>query len=289
MLYIQDMKRFLFGVVLSVMAFGVHAQYPNVPGNSTPQAQSSGPDFTELYMLNEIKDLRIKAETLEKNVTQTLTDQELRVSDRALSYTSNAVTFFSFFLTLTLGLFALFGWRTIKDIKQSARGIVEESAEKLLSEFRTRLENLESDLKEKGATILKNQEELERVQRINTLWTQVNRTKDDRKKLEILEALRALDEENPELWVSKSSSYLRLDLPEKALEACSKALEIQSENPTAVYNSACAHAQLGEEKEALSQLHYAIKLSEHFRDMAQDDRDFAVLKKKKAFKELIKS
>lgn len=285
---------FLTFTIALFLSSGVMAQdLPPVGSKfADPQAQLSGdkpdiPPFTEYFLFDEIRNLRINHEALRRELNQEMNDRELRMSDRALSYVSNAVTYFSFFLTLSLGLFAVFGWRTIKDLKSSAKSIVESESNKLLKEFRERLEVIEGDLKGKGEEIIQNQKELERVQQINTLWMQANKEKDDRKKLDTLEEIRELEPENEEALVAKAASYLRLDLAEQALEMCDLALELSSDHPTALYNRACAFAQLEQEEEALAALHYAIALSDHFKDTAREDRDFDILRKNKEFKDLV--
>ncbi len=244
--------------------------------------------FTEYFLLDEVRTLRINHETLRRDINQELNNRELRITDRALGYVANAVTYFSFFLTLALGMFAIFGWRTIKDLKNSAKSIVEKESEKLLDEFRTRLETIEKDLQNKGEEILQNQKELEKVQHINALWIQANRENDDRNKLDVLEQIRELEPENPEVLVAKAASYLRMDIPEQALDMCNAALEIASDHGSAIYNRACSYAQLGKQEEALQDLHYAIQLSEHYKETAKSDRDFEPLQKNKEFKELVR-
>ena len=287
------MKKVFFGFAfLTLVVAGVQAQ--DLPPVPTPEEVSKGaselpslPAFTEYFILDEIRTLRVQHETLRRDVNQQLTERELQISDRALSYIANAVGYLTFFLTLALGLFAVFGWRTIKDLKSSAKTIVETESNKLLEEFRGRLEVIEADLKTKGDELISQQVELERVQHINTLWLQSNREKDDRKKLDILEEIRELEPDSVDVLVRKSAAYLRLDLPEQALEMCDLALELSSDQPTAVYNRACAQAQLGKSDEALVGLHHAIALSDHFKESARKDRDFEGLRRKKEVKELV--
>jgi len=291
----KDMKNLILAFTAFIF-FGSTALAQDLPPVESKFAETEAKDigalpdlpaFTEYFILDEIRTLRVNHETLRRDINKDLNERELRMSDRALSYVSNAVTYFSFFLTLSLGLFAVFGWRTVKDLKSSAKAIVEAESNKLLEEFRGRLEVIETDLKTKGEEMISQQAELERVQHINGLWLSANKEKDDRKKLDILEEIRELEPENEEPLVAKAASYLRLDLPEQALEVSELALELSADQPTAVYNKACANAQLGNTEEALAGLHHAIQLSDHFKESAREDRDFEALRKNKEFKDLV--
>lgn len=293
---LYSMKKFILGIVLvpfltvtaqTVTPKAVNSDKGGVPTLLDTKDLKDLGTFTEYFILDEIRDLRIRIETVKREVNQDLNAREFRISDRALSYTANAITYFSFFLTLALGLFAVFGWRTVKDLKNSAKSIVETESNKLLEEFKGRLETIEADLKEKGEEIISNQEELERVQMINALWVQASRENDDRQKLDILEQIREANPDNPEALVAKAASYLRLDIPDQALEMCNDALDISPDHASAIYNRACSYAQLGRVEESLQDLHYAIQLSEHFKETAANDRDFESLRKNKEFKALI--
>lgn len=285
------MKKFLIAasvllITSSSLAIEVVEEVPEATVEVVMPNTNLAP-LTERFILDEVKDLRIKLESIKREIYKEVIDREYVVVDRALSYSANTVSYFFFFITVAVGFLAVFGLRTLHDLKNSARELVEKKTEELVKEFRGRLEAIEEDLRTQGTEILENQKKLEQLQKVNDLWGEVHREKDDPRKLDLLEKIREMDPENVEIYATKSGSYLRLGLLDQALEVCDQALELMPDHPIALYNRACAHARLEDYEEAIKDLHHAISIAPNLRESMQSDTDFDELKKEKSFDVLL--
>lgn len=244
--------------------------------------------FTERFILDKIVELRVDLETVHRELNEKIITREYEAVNKALSYSSNTISYFFYFITLAVGVLALFGWRSIKEIKDSAHRLVEKESDKIVKDLRRRIEKTEQDLEEKRASILKSQQELEARQKINTLWGIASREKDDRKKLEILDEIERLIPTDAEVFVKKSGSYLRLGLLEAAIKATNAALLMDSSHSIALYNRACSYARLGEVQTALTDLKESILLNPSLKMSAETDKDFNPIRDQKKFQELLK-
>ena len=81
-------------------------------------------DITKRYILSEMKDLRVSLETLKREVFVELQAKEIWAIDKALSYSSNAVSFFSILITILVTSMWIVGWKTISE---SQHALVERS------------------------------------------------------------------------------------------------------------------------------------------------------------------
>ena len=66
-----------------------------------------------------------------------------------------------------------------------------------------------------------------------------------------------------------------------------RAIELNPEDATAYYNKACAYALMGEVEEACAGLEKAIELDGRYREMAQEDEDFAGIREEAYFQALV--
>jgi tetratricopeptide (TPR) repeat protein len=74
---------------------------------------------------------------------------------------------------------------------------------------------------------------------------------------------------------------------EKAQEALRKAHEEFPDDPTVLFNLACAESLLGQADEAVEHLGQSIAIDESFRELAQADSDFDLIRDDPRFKELV--
>ncbi len=270
----------------------VEPALPNITVNDelvikNPPKEASG--YTEYFLLYEARNLRKDLEETKRDLYQEFADRELSMMDRASSYTVNTMTYFFYLITIGAALLALSGWRTIRDLKNSANEKVQEQIDRMLLGFQDRMHKIEADLTKKGEEILQQQEELERLQQLNSLWVQANRERDDAKKLDILEEIRELDPENSDAMIMKSNTYIRLEMFAQALELANQVLEVDTDSSSAYYAKARALAQMGEEniEEAIESLRNAFNLSSAWREYKGLEEDFEPLKKNKEFKSLL--
>jgi tetratricopeptide (TPR) repeat protein len=73
----------------------------------------------------------------------------------------------------------------------------------------------------------------------------------------------------------------------KAAEALREAHEEFPDDPTVLYNLACAQSLLGWADEAIDHLGQSIAIDESFRELAQTDSDFDPIRDDPRFKELV--
>lgn len=273
----------IFLSLLFLFPFIVAGQGTEIIKNNTEDLT-----FTERFILDKIVELRVDLETVHRELNEKIITREYDTVNKALSYSSNTISYFFYFITLAVGVLALFGWRSIKEIKDSAHRLVEKESDKIVKDLRRRIEKTEQDLEEKRASILKSQQEFEARQKINTLWGIASREKDDRKKLDILDEIERLSPTDAEVFVKKSGSYLRLGLLEAALKATNTALVMDPSHSIALYNRACSHARLGEVETALADLKESIQLNPSLKMSAETDKDFSTIRDQKKFQELLK-
>jgi tetratricopeptide (TPR) repeat protein len=74
---------------------------------------------------------------------------------------------------------------------------------------------------------------------------------------------------------------------EKAQEALRKAHEEFPDDPTVLFNLACAESLLGQADDAVDHLGQSIAIDERFREFAQTDSDFDLIRDDPRFKELV--
>jgi len=64
-------------------------------------------NWTQRFILSEMRELRIDLETMRRNIYTELNERELRTVDRALSYSGNMVNFLWLILTMAVTGFGL--------------------------------------------------------------------------------------------------------------------------------------------------------------------------------------
>jgi len=91
------------------------------------------------------------------------------------------------------------------------------------------------------------------------------------------------------VWYNKGVVLSALGRKDEALEACEKALEIDSKYTKAWYNKACAYSLMNKKNEALADLKHAIELDPNNRELAKRDKDFKKLWEERDFKDIVYS
>jgi tetratricopeptide (TPR) repeat protein len=206
-----------------------------------------------------------------------VTDRELKVAENVSNLANNTVTFF-FYLFAGLGaVFAIWGWRSIRDIKQSALSGAESEIRRLSQEYEVRLTQLEQDLLSKGAIILENQREIERTQTIHSLWLQSNQAPNPRSKIEIYDRILEHTPGDIEVMAHKADAALALGDRDWALSLCNRILEDNPDSGLALYQRACAKAGLGEVDSAIIDLNKALELTPALLEEAQKEEEFTPL------------
>lgn len=231
----------------------------------------------ERYMLDELKALRIELSETRVNIVREVTDRELKVAENVSNLANNTVTFF-FYMFAGLGaVFAIWGWRSIRDIKQSALSGAELEIGRISREYEVRLTQLEQDLLSKGEIILQNQRDIEQTQTIHSLWLQSNQAPNPRSKIEIYDRILEYTPGDIEVLAYKADAALALGDRDWALSLCNLILEDDPESGLALYQRACAKAGLGETDAAIIDLNKALELNPALLEEAQKEEEFAPL------------
>lgn len=231
-------------------------------------------DWTERYILNEIKSLRAEIERLRRFTIVEVNDREIETIDKALSYSANTVNYFFIIFTITIAIFGIFGWRSLLEIKNSLKRAFEKQLENILVNFQERLARIEETQVEKNNAITKKQKEFQKQQEISVIWSSYNREEDYRNKLEYLEKLEKMGERKNAIMLEKTNVYLFLGFYDKTLELCETLMKQDPDNTTLLYNRAAAYSALDKEEEATQDINQLISLSPHFIEAILEDKLF---------------
>ena len=213
-------------------------------------------DWTQRFILTEMKELRGDIIGYKKEIESMLHQKELALVDRALSYSANTVNFFFVVLTIAIMAIWLFGWKTVRDLKENLSIRFEKEVEKRIGAEQKKLEafmlKFEDDQLKQSQAILENQAFLQKKQEAAYYWSQYNREENSAQKIDLLESISSIGIQEDEILIliEKSSIYIELELWEKALESSEKGLEISSENTALLYTKAKALMMLENTEDA---------------------------------------
>jgi tetratricopeptide (TPR) repeat protein len=242
-----------------------------------PRAGAQVSPLVERYMLDELKSLRTELSATRLEMLREITDRELKVAESVSNVSNNTVTFF-FYVFAGLGAaFAIWGWRSIGDLKKTAKVAAETLIARLSDEYEVRLTQFEKDLQSKGEIILQNQREIERTQTVHALWLQANQVPNPRTKIEIYDRILELTPGDPETMAYKADAALLLGDRDWALSLCNRILEDNPDSSLALYQRACARAGLGETEAAIVDLAKAIELTPALQEQARVEEEFSPL------------
>ena len=258
-------------------------------GRPVQAPQSAVTPLVERYMLDELKALRSELADARVEMVREITSRELKVAENVSSVANNTVTFFFYVFAGLSALFGIWGWQSIRDLKQSVRSSAEAEIARLSSEYETRLTRLEKELQSKGSIILENQREIERTQMVQAFWLQANQATDPRAKVEIYDKILELVPGDPETMTYKADAALQLGDRDWALSLCNRILEETPDNSQALYQRACARAGLGENDLAIADLTQALDLMPTLRERAREETVFSGLDERADFKALVEA
>lgn len=243
--------------------------------------------FTELYMLGELKQLRIDLADQKHEMMQQIVDREHKSVDRAVEYATDTVTYFFYLIAAATSVLVLVGWTSIRDIKERVHSLADEEINKLITEYEKRLGNIELQLNQKTRHIEKNREQLELTQEAQSLWLRAAQDNNPVSKIAIYDQILNLHFFDSEALTYKADAVLELGEPQWAANLCHQALEVDPENAHAFYQLACAHTTMHQYEEAVGYFAEAIKLNETYREEIETDLALEALKDHPAVIELL--
>ncbi len=243
--------------------------------------------FIERYIFDELKDIRLSVERLKVEMTEKITNKELKLASEAMNYSVNTTTYFFYIITWVWVLLSIIWWTSIKELKWSVKNLADKEVNKLAKKYEKRLTDIEDDLRWKTQKILLNQQEIEKTQQISYLWWQAENERDNQSKLNIYNQILTIDPQAWDSYLKKAEINLQIWNFQESVNNASQAINILWDSSTAYYYRAWAFIQMWKKDEALDDLKSAIQLSDNLIDTIKNDKVFDELKKNKEFKKII--
>lgn len=242
--------------------------------------------FVERYVLDELKALRKDLGEQRAMMIEKMTDKELSVADRSMSYAVDTITYFFYVIAAVSALLVILGWSSMRDVKDKVEQLAHQEVARIAETFEERLRRIEEELHQKSENIRSTQHQLSITNEIHSLWLKSSQETQPQNKIAIYDQILAIKPDDTEALTYKADEALALGETEWARSLCDRALALDPDNGHAYYQRACANAEAGAIEEALSDLKQAITISPAFRDDAVEDSSFSKLKQSEAFIQL---
>lgn len=275
------MKKILLMFFVVLISFGTVAE------EKYSESDLLDRPLMERYILDELKALRQDQQDLERRLTIQITDRELEVADKSLNYANVAVTYFFYIIAGVASLVALVGWQSLKDIKQNTKEMADARLDKITKEYEKKFLALERDLRRKTRIISENNQEIEIINEIHNLWLRAQSVQTPEQKIEVCDEILKIRPGDLSALTYKADAAMEMREFHWAMSLCNRVLEVDDANAHALYQRACAHAQLGAEEQAISDLRQSIEISASIREVAAEESDFEALRGNADFESLI--
>lgn len=268
----------------------------NADENSVPTSVSSSQvdnltapmytPFIERYVLDELKQLRVDQATTKNELIQQILDREHNSVDRGVRYATDTVTYFFYLIAAATSILVLVGWTSIRDMKERVHSLADEEISRLIKEYESRLEVMESLMKQKTQHIEENREEIELTQELQSCWLRAQQEPLPANKISIYDEILRLKSTDCEALTYKADAVLELNEPQWAASLCHQALKIDKENSHAFYQLACAYTAMNQMDDAIRYLKEALSRSDSYLEDIKADTALQPLVKHELFKEL---
>lgn len=252
-----------------------------------PKTEILSRPMVERYILDELKALRQDQQDLERRLTIQITDRELEVADKSLSYASVTVNYFFYIIAAVASLVALIGWQSLKDIKQNTKEMADARLDKIAKEYEKKFLALERDLKRKTRIISENNQEIEIINEVHNLWLRAQNAQTAEQKMDVYNEILKIRPGDLEALTYKADAAMEMREFHWAMSICNRVLEVDENNAHAYYQRACSYAQLGAEGQAIIDLSQSIDISTSFKELAAEEPDFDVLRGNEKFDAMI--
>ncbi|MDW6004886.1 tetratricopeptide repeat protein [Vibrio mangrovi] len=243
--------------------------------------------LVERYILDELKSLRQDQQDLERRLTIQITDRELSVADKSMNYANVTVTYFFYIIAAAASLIALFGWHSLKEVKNNTRELADKRLNKIAQDYEKKFLALERDLKRKTRIITDNNREIEIINEIHNLWLRAQSVQTPEQRVQVYDEILKIRPGDLEALTYKADAVMEMKEYHWAMSLCNRVLELDETNGPALYQRACAYARLGAEEQAIIDLRLAVDLSPSIRDSIAEESDFEGLHGHKTFDDLL--
>lgn len=243
--------------------------------------------FIERFILDEITKINKKQLQLEIDLTKTLTKNKLEVTDRAIKFATDTVN--NIFYTIAIGtsLLLLFGWRSLKELKDDTKGSIEKKIGVLTEEYEVRVQELERSARKRAKEIIENQEHIERAESIQSLWKRAGLENNQQERINIYNEILKLNPQDVEALTYKADVLLELDEPRWAMTLCDEAIAIDNNYGLSYWQRACALVQIGLVEEGLRNIKIALRISPSLREELLLEANFEIIHENDGFKEVL--
>lgn len=243
--------------------------------------------FVELYLLEETKAIRKEMQDTRAELIEKVVEKELSVADKTMSYAADTVTYFFYLIAAATSILVVIGWNSIRDMRNQLTTLAEKRVNELVVEYETRLKFIEEQLQQKSEIIHQNQADIERTNEVHGLWLKASQETSQQNKITAYDQILDLRPDDVEALSYKADAVLEIREPLWAISLCQRALKLAPENGHALYQLACAYAEIGRWEDATSTLAKALDISEAYRDDASVDPSFKQLHDHESFRNLI--
>lgn len=241
----------------------------------------------ERYILDELKALRTDQQDLERRMIIQITDRELAVADKSLNYSNVTVTYFFYVIAAVASLVALIGWQSLKEMKQNTREMADKQLNKIAQDYEKKFVALERDLKRKTRIITENNREIEIINEVHNLWLRAQSVQTPEQKMDVYDEILKVRPGDLEALTYKADAAMEMREFHWALNLCNRVLEVDDQNAHALFQRACAYAQLGAEVQAIDDLQRSINASSSMRELVVEETDFDPLRGLERFEALL--
>lgn len=243
--------------------------------------------FIERYILDELKQLRTDMATQRVELMEKILDRDLMVSDKAMSYASNTVTYFFYLIAAVSSILVIVGWTSIRDIRDKVHSVADKEVQKLVDAYEKRLHAIEKQLMQKTRHIDENRLQIEKTQEVHSMWLRAAQEHSIHSKISIYDEILRLRPLDVEALTYKADTVLELGEPQWAKNLCQRALELDPQYGYAHYQLACANVALNDFDEAVAGLARAMRFSDAVIEEIRSDEALAPLRDYPPFKTLV--
>ncbi len=241
----------------------------------------------ERYVFDELKALRTDQQKLREDVTKQITKSELSVSDRAITYATDTINNIFYIIAAASSILLIVGLKSLKELKENSKQLVETKILKLSKDFEERLVNIESQAKQRFELIVQTQEHLEQTEKVNSLWRRVEVEESTQEKLNIYDEILKISPRCVEALTYKAHTLLDLNETRWALSLCDQAIILDDNYALSYWQRARANAKLEDIDEAISDIKLAIEIVPSLQDELKNENSFDILSTNKNFIKLL--
>jgi tetratricopeptide (TPR) repeat protein len=265
----------------------------NAAGNETEPTDPSFGErisdspFVELYVLEELKQLRTDMASQKHELMQQVVDREISSIDHGVQYATDAITYFFYLIAAASSVLVLAGWTSVRDMKNRIQTVADQEISKLIELYEERLRVIEYQIKDKAEQIEENREEIALTQEVHSLWLRAGQDPSPHNKITIYDQILKLHPDYIEALTYKADTVLELEEPQWAINLCQQALSIDPDNAHAFYQLACAYTAINQFEDAVSWLTQALQLSDAYKDDIATDPALQPLKDFEPFVQLV--